>query len=52
MIRTLEVKDIENYEDIVKRYGNREVVVPESVSEEEEQSEFDWSAPSGLSMIM
>jgi len=49
MIRTLEVKDIDNYDDIIKRYGKKEIAaswrrIP--------AGEFDWSADSGLSLFL
>jgi ssRNA-specific RNase YbeY (16S rRNA maturation enzyme) len=50
MIRTLEVKDAENYDDIVKRYVTKEQQVSQFIPEEE--NEFDWLTPSGITIFM
>lgn len=51
IIRTLEVKDVENYHDIVKRYGKKAHLVTERMQVEEE-TVFDWLAPSGITIFM
>jgi hypothetical protein len=51
IIRTLEVKDVDNYEDIVKRYGEKEELVSQSILVQEE-TDSDWLAPSGLSIYI
>ena len=51
IIRTLEVKDAENYDDIVKRYGKPEELVSEWIPVEEE-TDPNWFAPSGLSIYL
>jgi len=48
MIHTLAVKDIENYDDIVKRYGKSQPKIQDHL----EDAEFDWFAPSGLSFFL
>jgi hypothetical protein len=51
IISTLEVKDADNYDDIVKRYGKPEELVSEWIPAEEE-TDPDWFTPSGLSIYL